>query len=185
MRGRVRVLDELVSANPESLEEVTARGETVLHLAVRFCQFDGFVALLEHLKEFDKLCVLNKQDNRGNTVIDLLLSSRDFNNTIPRDFIEVNFLNANGFTPLDLLLNFGGEPEDTEIDQILREAGAIRSRDDNTRQAAAATITTENETRQSEESLTTHKQWLDYFKNKKNRVSPSEIRSVLLVIAIL
>ncbi|CAA7050623.1 unnamed protein product [Microthlaspi erraticum] len=192
MRGRVCVLDELVSAKPESLEVITARGETVLHLAVRFCQFDGFVALLECLKEFDKLCVLNKQDNGGNTVlhlavhkrqyevIDLLLGSYGTNNTIPRGFIEVNSLNSKGFTPLDLLLNIGDEPEDSEIYQILREAGAVRSRDHNTRQT-----TTENETTQSEETLMTHKQFLDYFKNKKEKISPNDIRSVLLVIAIL
>ncbi|KFK37276.1 hypothetical protein AALP_AA4G236100 [Arabis alpina] len=142
MRGRVCVLDELVSANPDSIEEVTARGETVFHLAVRYCQFDGFVGLLERLKEFDKLCVLNKQDNGGNTVlhlavkkrqyeilnkkvIDLLLGSRGYNDTIHKDFIEVNSINSNGFTPLDLLLYIGGEPEDAEIHQILREAGAI------------------------------------------------------------
>lgn len=78
MRGRVCVLDELVSANPESLEEITARGETVLHLAVRFCQFDGFVVLLERLKEFDKLFVLNKKDNGGNTVLHLAVQKRQY-----------------------------------------------------------------------------------------------------------
>ncbi|KAL1223751.1 Ankyrin repeat-containing protein BDA1 [Cardamine amara subsp. amara] len=178
MRGRVCVLDELVSANPQSLEEITARGETVLHLAVRYYQFDGFVALLKRLKEFDKLCVLNKKDNVGNTVLHLAVQKRQYevidlllgsnNNTIPRDFIEVNSSNSDGFTPLDVLLNFGGEPEDAEIHQILRAAGAVRSRDLDTRQA----------TTQSEESLMTHKQWLDYFKYKK-------VRNVLLVIAIL
>lgn len=111
-------------------------------------------------------------------VIDLLLG---FYNTIPRDSIEVNSLNSNGFTPLDMLFHFGGEPEDPEIYQILREAGAVRSRDLDTRQET----TTENETTQSEESLMTHKQWLDYFKYKKDRVSPNEVRNVLLVIAIL
>ncbi|KAG7574913.1 Ankyrin repeat-containing domain superfamily [Arabidopsis suecica] len=193
MRGRVCVLDELVSANPESLEEITARGETVLHLAVRFCQFDGFVVLLERLKEFDKLFVLNKKDNGGNTVlhlavqkrqyevIDLLLGSKGSNNTMARDLIEVNSLNSNGFTPLDVLFHFGGEPEDSEIHQILCEAGAVRSRDLDTRQETRM----ENETTQSEESLMTHKQWLDYFKYKKDRVSPNEVRNVLLVIAIL
>ncbi|XP_019101014.1 PREDICTED: ankyrin repeat-containing protein NPR4-like [Camelina sativa] len=191
MRGRVPVLDELVSANPESLEEITARGETVLHLAVRYYQFDGFVVLLERLKEFDKLCVLNKQDNGGNTVLHLAVQKRQYevidlllgsNNTIPRDFIEVNSLNSNGFTPLDVLLHFGSEPEDVEIHQILTKSGAVRSRDLDTRQS---TTTTENETTPSEESLMTHKQWLDYFKYKKDRVSPHEVRNVLLVIAIL
>ncbi|KAG2326126.1 hypothetical protein Bca52824_008854 [Brassica carinata] len=180
MRGRVCVLDALVSANPRSLEEVTARGETVLHLAVRFCQFDAFVALFECLKEFDKLCVLNKQDCGGNTVVDLLLGSRGSSNTLPRDFIEVNSLNSNGFTPLDVLLDLGGgEPEDAEIHQLLLQAGAVRSRDDNTRQPATTPTTP------SEESLMTHKQWIDYFKHKKDSISPNEIRSVLLVIAIL
>lgn len=119
-------------------------------------------------------------------VIDLLLGSRGSNNTIPRDFVEVNPLNSNGLTPLDLLLHFGGEPEDAEIHQILHEAGAVRSRDLDTRQETKTKPTiTENETTQSEESLMTHKQWLDYFKYKKDRVSPNEVRNVLLVIAIL
>lgn len=78
-------------------------------------------------------------------MIDLLLGS---NNPIARDFIELNSLNSNGFTPLDVLLHFGGELEDAEIHQILREAGAVRTRDLDTRQAA--TTRTENETTQSE-----------------------------------
>lgn len=109
--------------------------------------------------------------------IDLLFASRASNDTIPRNFIKVNSLKSNGFTPLDMFLHFGGEPEDADIHQILREAGAVRSKDQNTR--------TENETTSSEESLMTHKQWLDYFKYKKDRVSPNEVRNVLLVIAIL
>ncbi|KAJ0258563.1 Transmembrane protein [Hirschfeldia incana] len=190
MKGRICVLDALVSANPQSLEEVTARGETVLHLAVRFGRFDGFVALLEFLKEYDKLCVLNKQDHGGNTVlhlavqkrqfevVDWLLGSRGSSNTLPRDFIEVNSVNSNGFTPLDVLLHLGGgEPEDAEIHQLLLHAGAVRSRDHSTRQPAATTP--------SEESLMTHQQWIDYFKHKKDRIPPNEVRSVLLVIAIL
>lgn len=107
-------------------------------------------------------------------VVDLLLGSRgSSNNTLPRDFIEVNSLNSNGFTPLDVLLKLGGEPDDPEIHQLLLQAGAVRSIDHNTRQPP------------SEEPLMTHKQWLDYFKHKKDKISPNEIRSVLLVIAIL
>ncbi|XP_015164466.1 ankyrin repeat-containing protein At3g12360-like [Solanum tuberosum] len=54
IKGRKHVIKELLVASPDSAAEVTARGETCLHLAVKNHQFENFKLLLENLKEFNK-----------------------------------------------------------------------------------------------------------------------------------
>ncbi|KAJ4727295.1 Ankyrin repeat-containing protein [Melia azedarach] len=69
IKGRVQIISELLSACAESVDHVTARGETALHLAVKNFQFDAFTVLVEHFKQFNKLDVLNKNDSYGNTIL--------------------------------------------------------------------------------------------------------------------
>lgn len=66
MKGRVGIIGEIISINLESVEMVTNHGETVLHLAVKYNQFDGLRHLMETLN-ITKL--INVQDNDGNTVL--------------------------------------------------------------------------------------------------------------------
>uniref|UniRef100_M1D2W2 PGG domain-containing protein n=1 Tax=Solanum tuberosum TaxID=4113 RepID=M1D2W2_SOLTU len=50
IKGRGHVMKELLVASPDSAEEVSARGETCLHLAVKDHQFEAFKLLLDNLK---------------------------------------------------------------------------------------------------------------------------------------
>ncbi|KAL7233765.1 hypothetical protein ACSBR1_017386 [Camellia fascicularis] len=54
IKGRVNVIRELILASANSVVDMTARGETVLHLAVKNNQFEAFKDLVEHLKKFNK-----------------------------------------------------------------------------------------------------------------------------------
>ncbi|KAL7233764.1 hypothetical protein ACSBR1_017385 [Camellia fascicularis] len=54
IKGRVNVIRELILASADSVVDMTARGETVLHLAVKNNQFEAFKDLVEHLKKFNK-----------------------------------------------------------------------------------------------------------------------------------
>ncbi|XP_028780801.1 ankyrin repeat-containing protein BDA1-like [Neltuma alba] len=58
-KGKMRVMEELMSACPECLEQVTAKGETVLHLAVKANQFEAVNKVLaeriEMLPNFQEL----------------------------------------------------------------------------------------------------------------------------------
>ncbi|KAL7203935.1 hypothetical protein ACSBR2_017069 [Camellia fascicularis] len=54
IKGRVDVIRELILCSANSIVDGTARGETVLHLAVKNNQFEAFKDLVEHLKKFNK-----------------------------------------------------------------------------------------------------------------------------------
>ncbi|KAH0766146.1 hypothetical protein KY285_002017 [Solanum tuberosum] len=111
-------MKELLVVSPDSAEEVTACGETCLHLAVKNYQFEAFKFLLDNLKDLNKYGLLNKKDIQGNTVVDMLLGE----NVVSKGTIEVNSLNKKGLTPLEVLLE---ESEDTDIEEILRASGAL------------------------------------------------------------
>ncbi|KAK9144722.1 hypothetical protein Sjap_004625 [Stephania japonica] len=67
MKGKLDVMGELLLACPGSAGEVTAGGETVLHLMVKFNQIEAFRVLVMHDHTFHEL--LNAKDQDGNTVL--------------------------------------------------------------------------------------------------------------------
>ncbi|KAB2629791.1 ankyrin repeat-containing protein [Pyrus ussuriensis x Pyrus communis] len=64
-RGRVDVIREIVMACPESVEDVTVQGETVIHLAVKCSQFKAINYLVEFVAERNKVNILNMKDKHG------------------------------------------------------------------------------------------------------------------------
>lgn len=106
--------------------------------------------------------------------------------------MEVNSLNKNSLTALDVLLIFQSEAGDREIEDVLGQAGAKRARDLHT---SALELTSQNQgvtTNPSNDRLapiertrSPARQLLEYFKYNKIRDSPSEARNAMLVIAIL
>jgi len=87
IKGRKHVIKELLVASPNSAAEVTARGETCHHLAVKNHQFEGFKLLLDNLKEFNMYDLLNKKDIQGNTVLHLAVSTKQYEVSISTIFI--------------------------------------------------------------------------------------------------
>lgn len=92
---------------------------------------------------------------------------------------------------MDVLLSLGG---DSEIEEMLREAGGVRAEDLRTSQQAALShshsvhVITENPTtEQSRGNLpqSLSKQLQNYFKYDKLKDSPGELRHTLLVLAVL
>ncbi|KAG4132977.1 hypothetical protein ERO13_D08G066500v2 [Gossypium hirsutum] len=69
LKGRVDVVKELVWACPESLKQVTACGETALHLAVKSNQIEAARVLIEEIRRLQMMEILNWKDTEGNTVL--------------------------------------------------------------------------------------------------------------------
>ncbi|CAL5445283.1 unnamed protein product [Camellia sinensis] len=200
IKGRIHVMKELLAASPDSVEHVTVRGETALHLAVKKNQIEGLRVLVEHIKEFKKEGVLNMKDEHGNTILHLAISGKQYEVvdllfgelSVTRAVMEVNSLNKNSLTALDVLLIFQSEAGDREIEDVLVQAGAKRARDLHT---SALALTSQNQgvtTNPSngplmpiERTRSPARQLLEYFKYNKIRDSPSEARNAMLVIAIL
>ena len=69
MKGRIEVIDELLSTCPELIKDVTIHGETALHLALESSQFDAFQVLVKWLERLHMETIINWVDFNGNTVL--------------------------------------------------------------------------------------------------------------------
>ncbi|XP_060169184.1 ankyrin repeat-containing protein BDA1-like [Lycium barbarum] len=201
VKGRKHVIMELLVASPDSAEEVTARGETCLHLAVKNYQFEAFKLLLDNLKEFNKYDLLNKKDIQGNTVLHLTVSTKQYEvvdlllneNVVATGTIEMNSLNKAGLTPLEVLLKESG---DRDIEEILGASGAVSvenlqsSQQEALPQSCVVPVQGPSNEQPSREQrrdrCQSHSKKLqDFFKYNKTKDPPGKVRDTLLVIAIL
>uniref|UniRef100_M0ZN60 Ankyrin repeat-containing protein n=1 Tax=Solanum tuberosum TaxID=4113 RepID=M0ZN60_SOLTU len=202
IKGRKHVIKELLGASPDSAAEVTARGETCHHLAVKNHQFEAFKLLLENLKEFNKYGLLNKKDIQGNTVLHLATSTKQFEvvdllldeNFVAKGTIDVNSLNKGGLTPLEVLLKECG---DRDIEEILRTSGAVSaehlqtSQQEGLPQSWVVPVQDPSNEQSSREQTrddgprSNSKKLQDFFKYNKTKDCPGKVRDTLLVIAIL
>ncbi|CAN6575572.1 unnamed protein product [Malus baccata var. baccata] len=193
-RGRVDVIREMVLACPESVEDVTVQGETVIHLAVKCSQFKAIKFLVELVAEANKVYILNMKDKHGNAVLHLatLKKQRLVGNETIAGALEVNSVNDRGLTALDLV--FPNETGDWEMDAILRGAGALKAGDIVHSGVQFSNSHSHNHNHTSSEAHQLQQQqqqeqqktnrW-EYFQFKKGRDSPSDARNALLVVASL
>ncbi|KAI8031501.1 Ankyrin repeat-containing protein BDA1 [Camellia lanceoleosa] len=127
VNGRLEVMRaSLLDAWPESVMVETGRREAALHIT----------GVYNQMSEAEEL--INAKDGGGNTVLHLATSRKQFQtletllvgNPTIKASVEVNTVNAHGFTALD---SFdvqlpSGKEMDMEIDKILRRAGALQAR---------------------------------------------------------
>ncbi|XP_059657988.1 ankyrin repeat-containing protein NPR4-like [Cornus florida] len=125
-KGRVNILVEILSVSLESVEMVTRNGETVLHMAVKNNQFEAVRYLMETLN-ITKLA--NMQDNDGNTILHLAIAAKltTMVTHMLKLGVDVNVLNRNGQTPLDIVASDASNSGALMVMPALEEAGAKRS----------------------------------------------------------
>ncbi|XP_059639176.1 ankyrin repeat-containing protein BDA1-like [Cornus florida] len=68
-KNEVRLLAEFLCACPESVQDLTIRGETAVHIAVRNCNFEAFEVLFNWIDKTSNELVLQWKDEDGNTVL--------------------------------------------------------------------------------------------------------------------
>lgn len=73
MKGRVNIIDEILSVSLQSAEMRTEHGETVLHLAVKNNQYEAVKYLTETLNISQ---LLNTPDSDGNTILHLATAGK-------------------------------------------------------------------------------------------------------------
>ncbi|KAE8099785.1 hypothetical protein FH972_017739 [Carpinus fangiana] len=71
MSGQTEFLRELMKLKPDCIRDVTLRGETALHLAVKFNQFEAFEAMFNIVKQLNMQEILSAGDKDGYTVLHL------------------------------------------------------------------------------------------------------------------
>ncbi|XVF54846.1 hypothetical protein PTKIN_Ptkin05aG0213900 [Pterospermum kingtungense] len=188
IKGRANEINEMVLGCAQCIEDVTLQNETALHLAVKHSQFEAVSVLVHWIRELKKEDVFNMKDEQGNTVlhvatwrkqrkvIDLLLDS----NTIASGLLDVNAANQSNLSALDMLLVLPSEAGDREIMDILHRAGALRASD-----IGLSSVAPLDSGRPLEVNQLQQKEFVEYFKFKTSRDSPSEARGTLLVITTL
>ncbi|KAF8406848.1 hypothetical protein HHK36_005969 [Tetracentron sinense] len=129
IKGRLAILSELIRAKPETTRVLTDQGETILHLCVKHNRLASLKLLVGSIQN-DKL--LNWKDQDGNTILHLAVARKQIETIqflLTTTRVEVNFLNANGSTVLDVLRQSSRDLRDMEIEESLRGARALRAKD--------------------------------------------------------
>lgn len=131
LKGRVNVVSELVRVKVESTRVLTDRGETVLHLcAGNHSSLEGLKVLVQAIGKEDEL--VNWKDCDGNTILHIAVGKRHIEIIkflIAYTGVDVNALNSNGSTVLDILRHGPRDLRDMEIEDLIRGAGALSAKD--------------------------------------------------------
>ncbi|XP_060673694.1 ankyrin repeat-containing protein BDA1-like [Ziziphus jujuba] len=196
INGKIEVMDELVSSRAECIKDVTALGETVLHLTVRYYKFESFRKLMELLEICGLEELVNWGDEDGNTILHLAVSRKQheyvkllLSNGGAAKKLEINAENKRGLKAMDIMDKLiVDNPSDIHIRETLQRAGAAPAispiPSDSKLHHVAVNVAKikEPETSPTEAEK---EDWIKYFRFQQLRDSPSDTRNVLLVVAAL
>ncbi|XP_073299565.1 ankyrin repeat-containing protein At5g02620-like [Primulina huaijiensis] len=129
--GHLEVVKSLLEKDPTTGFRTDRKGQTALHMAVKGQNVDIVMELIK-----PDPTVLKLEDSKGNTA--LHIGTRKGRIQIVRclivnEDIDLNATNSSGETPLDIASKF----ETPELVTILKEAGAMHSKDHGKPQSAA------------------------------------------------
>ncbi|KAK9999779.1 hypothetical protein SO802_019382 [Lithocarpus litseifolius] len=123
------LLFKFLSVCPNSIKDVTIQNQTALHIALENNKLDAFKLLVGWLrknKSGNTRELLNRQDEKGNTVLHVAAVSHLF--AWGRKSWYVNYKNLEGNTALDILEGQRTQGVDnSEMRAILERAGALRA----------------------------------------------------------
>ncbi|KAK2633160.1 hypothetical protein EUGRSUZ_L00451 [Eucalyptus grandis] len=111
MKGRSNIVIELVKARPEAAEHRLSHGQTALHLGVSHNRLETLKILVETVRDGD---LVKAQDDE----VKYLLQ---------RSKVDVNIVNRNGFSALDIVEYFPKDFKVIELRELLVHAGALRA----------------------------------------------------------
>ncbi|MED6137618.1 hypothetical protein PIB30_066656 [Stylosanthes scabra] len=128
--GDSDLLATFLSACPDSIEDVTVRRETALHVALKHKRLESFQVLVGWLSRNTRkgaaclqYSIFNRKDEEGNTILHLSAINNDLQALdllINTKTMEVNAQNLEKLTALD-------KAASKEMEKKLLKAGAIRS----------------------------------------------------------
>ncbi|KAL9258319.1 Ankyrin repeat-containing protein [Drosera capensis] len=129
--GHVEAVKALLQNDPSMCFRADKKGQTALHMAVKGQNLE---VVLELLKPDPS--VVNVEDSRGNTAVHTAARkgrTQNLSCLLSVDGVNINALNNAGESPLDIAEKFGTP----EMVSILKEAGALSSKDLGKPQSAA------------------------------------------------
>ncbi|KAK4338186.1 hypothetical protein RND71_042673 [Anisodus tanguticus] len=124
----INLLGEFLYACPASINDLTLRGETALHVAVKTSKLNCVLVLVEWLQRTNNREILKLKDENGNTVLHTDVSTNQLQivNLLIKNMKNITEKNAQGLTALDIAmgLNIPGE-QSREMKRVLGSAVAI------------------------------------------------------------
>lgn len=131
IKGREAVLAELVRVSPSLTRLLTDRGETGLHLCVKWNRLESVRFLGEEMRK-DGDGSLNWKDCEGNSALHIAVAKKHIEMVrylVKLKEVEVNALNKNRLTALELLRQSPRDMRDMEIEHLLLNASASTAKD--------------------------------------------------------
>ncbi|XP_024045580.1 ankyrin-1 [Citrus clementina] len=136
--GDLYLLEKFLSVCPKSLEDVTNKGDTALHIALKNDKVEAFQVLTRcppsviGLKEADQCYnkrILNSKNRDGSTLLHIATSKNQVQivRCLLNYKVEINSLNSDGLTPLNITLLDQTQSRNQEIEDMLRSAGALEA----------------------------------------------------------
>ncbi|XP_074296782.1 uncharacterized protein LOC141627384 [Silene latifolia] len=130
--GRVEVVEELIRACPESIRMTVDKGDMALHLCVKFGNLEALQVLVKEVMvaENDGVDLLNARNDDGYTTLHLAALYKNFEimkYLMSRPGIELNAMNNNGLTALDLVENSPRDIKSLEILNFMLQSNAQRA----------------------------------------------------------
>ncbi|XP_055832499.1 ankyrin repeat-containing protein At5g02620-like [Solanum dulcamara] len=129
IKGRVEVIKELIHVRPRAALGTTINGENVLHLCVKHNQLEVLNVLMEIDWDHE---FLNAKDGDGHNILHLAVADKQIETAkylLKTHHIDVNAVDANGNTALDILAQSRRDVNDLSMGECLREAGGLRAKD--------------------------------------------------------
>ncbi|KAK3438786.1 hypothetical protein EUGRSUZ_C03594 [Eucalyptus grandis] len=121
------IVIELVKARPEAAEHRLSHGQTALHLGVSHNRLEALKVLVETVRDGD---LVKAQDDEGNTILHLAAANKQIETVkylLQRSEVNVNTVNRNGFSALDIVEDFPKDFKVIELSELLEHAGALRA----------------------------------------------------------
>ncbi|KAL9156168.1 hypothetical protein ABFS82_09G055900 [Erythranthe guttata] len=124
LKGRIEVLQILLQAEPEAAQMTVYRDENILHLCVKHYQLEPLKLMVETALAHPNF--INSKDGDGNTLLHLAVADKQvetINFLLNVPAFEVNAVNLNGLTAVDVLIQSRRDVRDMEIEESLKKAG--------------------------------------------------------------
>ncbi|XP_050245968.1 ankyrin repeat-containing protein BDA1-like [Quercus robur] len=128
------LLAEFLLVCPDSIEDVTTRNETVLHIALKYDKLEAFKFLVEWIRQkrsknsiFWERKILNWKNEEGNIVLHIAISKNqpEAVRLLLKSGVDINAKNLKGHTAGDILAEQTQVENNNEIKVMLQRAGAL------------------------------------------------------------
>ncbi|GFP79500.1 ankyrin repeat-containing protein at3g12360 [Phtheirospermum japonicum] len=175
IKGRAAVLAEIARVEPEWIRVVTDRGETGLHLCVKWNRVEA----VKVLGNFGDDEMINRKDCEGNSALHIAVTNKNIeiiNYLLTLKGLQVNALNKNGLTALDLLRQSPRDLKDMEIENALQKSRASSAKELHLITESQRVPQEVEQTTASQETRPKNKKPVDWLGRK---------RSALMVVASL